>query len=103
MIDHFVFAVPNLADGVGEFQRLVGVNPVRGGSHTNLGTATYLVGLGGSAYLEIIGPDPDQPDPAQPRPFGVVHQLFLGYHRIAVVHQIREHLEDLRLDPDSFT
>jgi Glyoxalase-like domain len=71
MIDHVVFAVPNLADGVGEFQRLVGVNPVRGGSHTNLGTANYLVDLGGAAYLEIIGPDPDQPDPAQPRPFGI--------------------------------
>ena len=27
--------------------------------------------LGRGAYLEVIGPDPDQPDPAGPRPFGV--------------------------------
>ena len=63
--------VPDLADGVAGFQRLTGVRPVMGGSHINLGTANYLVGLGGGAYLEIIGPDPDQPDPAQPRPFGM--------------------------------
>ena len=71
MIDHVVLAVPDLADGVAGFQRLTGVRPVMGGSHINLGTANYLVGLGGGAYLEIIGPDSDQPDPAQPRPFGM--------------------------------
>src|SRR5262249_24399132 len=47
-----------------------GVRPVKGGSHVGLGTANYLVGLGGGAYLEILGPDPDQADPTQPRPFG---------------------------------
>ena len=71
MIDHILFAVPNLAEGVAEFRQRVGVDPVKGGSHTNLGTANYLVGLGGTAYFEIIGPDPDQPDPAQPRPLGI--------------------------------
>lgn len=71
MIDHIVWAVPDLADGVVEFQRRTGVRPVAGGSHVGLGTANYLVGLGSSAYLEIIGPDPDQPDPPEPRPFGI--------------------------------
>lgn len=71
MIDHIVLAVPNLADGVAAFQRLTGVCPVVGGSHTGLGTANYLVGLGDGAYLEIIGPDPDQPNPGRPRPFGI--------------------------------
>jgi hypothetical protein len=32
-----------------------------------------------------------------------VHQLFLGHHPVAVVHQERQHLEDLRLDPDPLT
>jgi hypothetical protein len=50
MIDHVVLAVPNLAEGVAEFRRPVGVTPVMGGSHTNLGTANYLVGLGGATY-----------------------------------------------------
>ncbi len=73
MIDHIVLAVPDLADGVAEFQRRTGIRPVRGGSHVGLGTANYLVGLGSGAYLEIVGPDPDQPDAAQPRPFGIDH------------------------------
>lgn len=71
MIDHIVLAVPDLTDGVAQFQSRTGIRPVPGGSHVGLGTANYLVGLGGGAYLEIIGPDPDQPDPAQPRPFGI--------------------------------
>ena len=71
MIDHVVLAVPDLADGVGWFQRLTGVCPVVGGRHVDLGTANYLVGLGGAAYLEIIGPDPDGLDRSQPRPFGI--------------------------------
>lgn len=71
MIDHIVWAVPVLADGVADFERRTGIRPVTGGSHVGVGTANYLAGLGSGAYLEIIGPDPDQPDPAQPRPFGI--------------------------------
>jgi hypothetical protein len=71
VIDHVVWAVPDLADGVTEFERRTGIRPAAGGSHVGLGTANYLVGLGNRAYLEIIGPDPDQPEPAQPRPFGI--------------------------------
>jgi hypothetical protein len=71
VIDHVVFAVPDLAGGVADFERRTGVRPVLGGSHVGLGTANYLVGLGSGAYLEIIGPDPDQPDPPEPRPFGI--------------------------------
>jgi hypothetical protein len=51
MIDHVVLAVPDLADGVAGFQRLTGVRPVMGGSHINLGTANYLVGLARVSWL----------------------------------------------------
>lgn len=71
MIDHVALAVPDLAAGVAAFQELTGVPPLTGGSHAGLGTANNLVGLGVGAYLEIIGPDPDQPEPVQPRPFGL--------------------------------
>jgi hypothetical protein len=71
MMDHIVLAAPDLAEAVARFWRLTGIQPVVGGRHSGLGTANCLVGLGGTAYLEIIGPDPEQPDPAQPRPFGI--------------------------------
>lgn len=71
MLDHIVFAGPDLAGAVACFTELTGVPPAPGGSHQGLGTANYLVDLGEGGYLEIIGPDPDQPDPAQPRPFGI--------------------------------
>lgn len=70
-LDHLVLAGPDLEQSVAWFADLTGVQPTAGGSHVGVGTANYLVGLGGTAYLEIIGPDPEQPDPAQPRPFGI--------------------------------
>lgn len=30
-----------------------------------------LAGLGGGTYLEVVGPDLDQPTPDRPRPFGI--------------------------------
>ena len=70
-LDHLVLAGPDLEQAVAWFADLTGVQPAPGGSHVGIGTANYLVGLGGAAYLEIIGPDPEQPAPAQPRPFGI--------------------------------
>ncbi|MFE7648020.1 VOC family protein [Streptomyces phaeoluteigriseus] len=70
-LDHLVLATRDLAATVAEFTRRTGVAPAPGGAHVGLGTRNYLVGLGGCAYLEIIGPDPDQPAPTGPRPFGL--------------------------------
>ncbi|MFD9318289.1 VOC family protein [Streptomyces sp. NPDC060053] len=70
-LDHIVLATPDLAATVAEFTRRTGVAPAPGGVHVGLGTRNYLVGLGHCAYLEIIGPDPEQPTPTDPRPFGV--------------------------------
>ncbi len=44
---------------------------MRGGSHEGMGTVNFLIGLGAGAYLEIIGPDPDQPQPVGGRWFGI--------------------------------
>ena len=70
-IDHLVYATPDLDKSVKAIERLLGVRPVPGGQHPGAGTRNLLVGLGDSIYLEIIGPDPDQPNPPKPRRFGI--------------------------------
>ncbi len=71
MVDHLVLATPDLAATVAEIGRLTGIDPVPGGRHPGLGTVNHLLGIGEGAYLEIIGPDPDQPAPSRPRPFEI--------------------------------
>jgi hypothetical protein len=70
-LDHLVLATPELAATVAHFTERTGIAPVAGGAHVGRGTRNYLVSLGGSRYLEIIGPDLEQPAPSAPRPFGL--------------------------------
>ncbi len=73
-VDHLIWGVSDLRSGAEEIARRLGVTPAAGGRHPGRGSANCLLGLGGGAYLEVLGPDPGLPP--QPR-------LPLGLDRIS--------------------
>jgi len=70
-LDHLVLATPDLAATVAWLPDATGIRPSAGGPHTNRGTRNALCSFGHASYLELIGPDSEQPEPTHPRPFGV--------------------------------
>ena len=70
-LDHLIFAVRDLAAGVDHIRELTGAEPVPGGPHPGNGSRNELLTFDDRTYFEIIGIDPEQPDPSHPRPFGL--------------------------------
>ena len=71
LADHLVIATPDLDSAVDALTDQIGVRPSPGGKHPGIATQNHLLSLSDSCYLEVIGPDPSQPAPDFPRPFGI--------------------------------
>lgn len=61
-IDHLVWYCGDLAKGRDAIAQHCGAAPAYGGEHPGEGTGNYLLSLGPSTYLEILGRDPAQPE-----------------------------------------
>ena len=72
-VDHLVYATGDLKAGIDRIEQLLGVRAVPGGPHPGGGTRNALIALGPTTYLEIVGRDPEQPEPNRQRPFGIDH------------------------------
>ncbi len=71
LLDHLVFAAPDLAVAIAMLEPRLGARFVPGGRHPDWGTHNAILSLGPSSYLEVIAPDPDRDAPTPPRLFGL--------------------------------
>ena len=62
LLDHLVYATPDLEATCRDLETRLGVRASAGGQHPGRGTHNALISIGPKAYLEIIAPDPLQPE-----------------------------------------
>ncbi|KAB2919486.1 MAG: VOC family protein [Hyphomicrobiaceae bacterium] len=79
-LDHLAVIAPDLATGVAWVRDVLGVEPPRGGSHPQMGTHNHLLRLGDGVFLEVIAVDPDAPQPAHRRWFGLDDRAAVERH-----------------------
>jgi len=71
MLDHLVYAAPDLDRAVKDIESRLGVRPAYGGKHAGGLTHNALLSLGEPSYLELIAPVPGVEAAAAALPFGL--------------------------------
>jgi hypothetical protein len=80
LVDHLIYAAPDLPAAVAAVEERFGVRPQSGGKHIGAGTHNALLALGPRTYLEILAPDPEQPArPVTRRLQGLTHGRLAGW------------------------
>jgi catechol 2,3-dioxygenase-like lactoylglutathione lyase family enzyme len=67
LLDHVLLGCDDLDRGIAFVEEYLGVRAAFGGVHPGRGTQNALLSLGKRCYLEIIAPDPKQPEVADLR------------------------------------
>jgi len=70
-VDHLIWGSRDLEREIERVAEWTGVRPIPGGRHPGEGTRNAIVGLGAGMYLELLGPDPEQPPLPRPRWLGL--------------------------------